>query len=251
MYHHPARHQQSLHHPRPRQPSSTTSSTLLASTASASGSDAWMPPTRASTSTSRSIFSETGSDNETEGLKYEETEMGTVVDHERPLIDLEDDATSKYRAAPRIAMDETKHGDTPTPTPTPGEKLRLLLRQMEAEVRDTTPAPPPTTTIRQHRRPSESSDDHALIGSTNSRSNWREGRRIGALPKERRHTPPSSPEKRFNDPAREPELDDEDEQQEAMDDSPPPPPLRITNPYLYASRKVSDERESVLSGSAR
>lgn len=235
------RHQQSqhsLHHPRPRQPSSTTSSTLLAS--STSGSEAWMPPTRASTSTSRSIFSET--DNETEGRKYQETDMGTVVDHDRPLIDLDDDPTSKTlapRPLPQV-MSNTGHEATPTP----GEKLRLLLRQMEAEVRDTTPAPPPPSTgIHQERRSSASSDDHAPMGlSTQSKSNWREGRRIGALPKERRYTPPSSPERQHQVRPRHSE-DEQEEEQEILDDSPPTPPLRITNPYLYASRKVSDERK--------
>lgn len=195
-----------------------------------------MPPTRASTSTSRSIFSET--DNETEGYKYQETEMGTVVDHDRPLIDLEDDPTSKVLAPPSVVRD-TGHGGTPTP----GEKLRLLLRQMEAEVRDTTPAPPPPlppSTGYQQRRPSTSSDDQAPMGSTHSRSNWRKGRRIGALPKERKYTPPSSPERQYQNPPRD---DEDEEQQEILDDSPPTPPLRITNPYLYASRKVSDERE--------
>lgn len=201
-----------------------------------------MPPTRASTSTSRSIFSET--DNETEGRKYEyeETEMGTVVDHDRPLIDLDDDPTSKSLApTPQQVVSNTGHGATPTP----GEKLRLLLKQMEAEVRDTTPAPPPPQTIYQQRRSSASSDDHALRESTHSRSNWREGRRIGALPKERKYTPPSSPERQHQDPPRHSEEEDQEDQeeQEILDDSPPTPPLRITNPYLYASRKVSDERK--------
>lgn len=201
-----------------------------------------MAPTRASTSTSQSISSET--DNETEGRKYEQTEtgtdteMGTVVDHDRPLIDLEDDPTSKSLAHRPVS----RTADIGT-TPTPGEKLRLLLRQMEAEVRDTTPAPPQTSTNSyQQRRSSQSSDDHVPMSSAHSRSNWREGRRIGALPKERRYTPPSSPERQYRDPPRQVQ-DEDEEKQEILDDSPPTPPLRITNPYLYASRKVSDERE--------
>lgn len=237
MYPHSDSH--SLYHPRPRQPSSSTSSTLLASSTSASGSgsEAWMPPTRASTSTSRSIFS----DNDTEVQKYmndEGTEVGTVVDHDRPLIDFDDDQPTKTHLPPLAS-----YGTTPTATPTPGEKLRLLLRQMEAEVRSTTPAPPPPLGQihqNQQRRSSENSDMEPPL----SRSNWREGRRIGALPKERKYTPPSSPEKRYQD------LDadegNEEEDQEILDDSPPTPPLRITNPYLYASRKVSDGRTFFL-----
>lgn len=164
--------------------------------------------------------------------------MGTVVDHDRPLIDLEDDPKSKILAPSSQVVEDRMNGTTPTP----GEKLRLLLRQMEAEVRDTTPAPPaPSSTQLPQRRSSQNTDDHPLMGSTLSRSNWREGRRIGALPKERKYTPPSSPENQHQNLPKESE---DEEELEILDDSPPTPPLRITNPYLYASRKVSDERES-------
>jgi hypothetical protein len=40
--------------------------------------------------------------------------------------------------------------------------------------------------------------------------------------------------------------DEEEEEMEVLEDSPPTPPLRITNPYLFNSRKVSDERMSLL-----
>jgi hypothetical protein len=204
---------------------------------------------RGSSQTSESHFS----DDET-NKGDEVTEVGTVDmpkivnededrDRDRPLIDFGDDIPRSARQVEEIEA-----------TPTPGDKLRMLLRQMEAEVRNTTPAPVPTPaapTPYHARRPSGSipttdqrapaSDQESELEYTPipgpSRSHWREGRRIGALPKERSYSPVSSPERRTR------AVDEEPEEEEVLDDSPPTPPLRITNPYLYNSRKVSDERK--------
>lgn len=213
---------------RPRQSSSTASSTLFASSTGSSGDVPWMSrPTRASSSTSRSLFSDTEA-----GTEVPKSE-GTVVD-DRPLIDLDDEPTRT----------QSIHHEATGPTP--GEKLRMLLRQMEAEVRNTTPAPAPSHASTRHRRQSSSSSvedrPHALIVPTPSRSNWRQGRGNGGLPVERKYTPPSSPEK-WADGLLQPD-DQEKEGEEVLEDSPPTPPLRAVNPYLYASRRVSDERES-------
>lgn len=216
---------------------------------------------RGSSQTSRSIFSDGDQDEET-NKGDELTEVGTVdmpkirdgfvldedegEDRDKPLIDFGDDLPRSKRQ-----VEETG------PTPTPGDKLRMLLRQMEAEVRNTTPAPTPVAVPTPHhaRRPSESnhqrdqrpyaSDQESEAEYTPipgpSRSHWREGRRIGALPKERSYSPVSSPERRTRAVGHE---EQEEEGEEVLDDSPPTPPLRIINPYLYNSRKVSDERKS-------
>lgn len=217
---------------------------------------------RGSSQTSRSIFSDGGQDEET-NKGDELTEVGTVdmpkirddfvldededQDRDRPLIDFGDDVP---HSRSRRQVEETG------PTPTPGDKLRMLLRQMEAEVRNTTPAPTPVVvpTPYHARRPSdanhqtaqrpyasdqESETEYTPIPGP-SRSHWREGRRIGALPKERSYSPVSSPERRTRAVDHE---EQEKEGEEVLDDSPPTPPLRITNPYLYNSRKVSDERK--------
>jgi len=225
----------------------------------------------ASTSTSRSIFSDGEEYTATQGQKYmdgggdEETEVGTVVDkvevrerEDRPLIDLGDgygEDTSYAQSEEEIQERVRTPAPGLGPAPTPGDKLRLLLRQMEAEVRNTTPAPPPPApisdlTVRRRRVSSDTSDDgggQAEPTPVPTRSHWREGRRIGALPKERSYSPDRS-----TSPARSPIPPQEQEEQEEMEvlendgDSPPTPPLRITNPYLYNSRKISDERESNL-----
>jgi hypothetical protein len=209
---------------------------------------------RGSSQTSRSIFS----DEDDETNKGDEvTEVGTVDmpkiglnededrDRDRPLIDFGDDLPRSTRHVEEVG---------PSPTPTPGDKLRMLLRQMEAEVRNTMPAPVPTpiqpvpTPYHPRRPPGSSFDQKASVSDQESeveytpmpgpsRSHWREGRRIGALPKERSYSPVSSPERRTR------AVDEEPEEEEVLDDSPPTPPLRITNPYLYNSRKVSDERK--------
>jgi hypothetical protein len=201
--------------PRRRQPSSTSSTLLTPS----EGSE-WMP--RASTSTSRSISSDGEDTNKGDG--DEMTEVGTVnmdkIRDERPLIDFGDDNP------PPVDREEVG--------PTPGDKLRMLLRQMEAEVRNTTTAPTPVPTRRlsfQDQQPLEESFEEEEEQVPAPKSHWREGRRIGALPKERSYSPVASPERRRSD------------HEEEVDDSPPTPPLRITNPYLYNNRRVSDERK--------
>ena len=198
--------------PRRRQPSSTSSTLLTPS----EGSE-WMP--RASTSTSRSIFSDGEDTHKGDG---DETEVGTVnmdkARDERPLIDFGDDHP------PSSHKEEVG--------PTPGDKLRMLLRQMEAEVRSTTTATPmPTRRLSfQDQQAPEESFEELEEEAPAPKSHWREGRRIGALPKERSYSPVASPERRRSD-------------QEEVDDSPPTPPLRITNPYLYNNRRISDERK--------
>jgi hypothetical protein len=199
---------------RRRQPSSTSSTLLTPS----EGSE-WMP--RASTSTSRSIFSDGEDTNKGDG--DEMTEVGTVnmdkIRDERPLIDFGDDHPPPVNREEEVG-------------PTPGDKLRMLLRQMEAEVRSTTTATPMPTrrlSLQDQQDPEESFEEEEQVQAP--KSHWREGRRIGALPKERSYSPIASPERRRSD------------QEEEVDDSPPTPPLRITNPYLYNSRGVSDERK--------
>jgi hypothetical protein len=225
-----------------------------------------MPPATASTSTSRSVFS----DGEDTQHKYrlnviegdESTEIGTVVDKfrerdERPLIDLGDGYDTGEEDKYGVSNNE---GRTRTPGPqvpaaTPGDKLRLLLRQMEAEVRNTTPAPPPPVAAMQyqsdsdHENEDENEEPRGEPTPIPSRSHWREGRRIGALPKERSYSPERSttPPRRPSIPQTQIQVQgDEEDEMEVLEDSPPTPPLRITNPYLYNSRKVSDERMSLL-----
>jgi len=183
---------------------------------------------RASTSTSRSIFSDGEDTNKGDG--DEMTEVGTVnmgkIRDERPLIDFGDDHPPPGRREEEVG-------------PTPGDKLRMLLRQMEAEVRSTTTATPIPTrrlSFQDQRDPEESFEEEEEEVPV-PKSHWREGRRIGALPKERSYSPVASPERRRSD---------QEKEEEVVDDSPPTPPLRITNPYLYNNRRVSDERKPFL-----
>jgi hypothetical protein len=108
---------------------------------------------------------------------------------------------------------------------TPAEKLKLLLKQMEVEVRDSTPAP-----SRIQARPVEKRAEE-------QRGGWRDERRRGVPQRDRQavQSRTSSPER--------PQLARDDQEEE----SPPTPPPRITNPYLYSARRTSDDREWVLS----
>lgn len=224
--------------PRRRQPSSTSSTLLTPS----EGSE-YMP--RASTSTSRSIFSDGGHEGAKDTEGDEMTEVGTVnmdmvkVRDERPLIDFGDEP-------PRIPEREEEG-------PTPGDKLRMLLRQMEAEVRNTTQAPTPMPTRRlsfQHQTPLSEEEDtmeeEEDVTPAPVKSHWREGRRIGALPKERSYSPIPSPERRRSSSNQE-RNQDGGEEEEISDDSPPTPPLRIANPYLHNNKRVSEGRKLCFS----
>lgn len=246
-----------LYHPRPRQPS--TSSTLLTSSASASasGGSSYMPG-RASTSTSWS------DDAGTEVIKDDGAATATVASEggwrdEAPLIDLDDEADGEtgmtsfetrqeqdHDLAENAGLQQVGVGAGLGAEPTPGEKLRMLLRQMEAEVRSTgeTPVERPVSALveSEYMSVAESSSS----SSNRAKSHWREGRRIGALPKERDFSPPGSPPRRAITPdrsafgAREMEVPIAHGSDEDDEDSPPTPPLRITNPYLYSSRRVSE-----------
>lgn len=116
-----------------------------------------------------------------------------------PLIDFEEEIPATQKMG---AMEETK----------PADRLKMLLRQMEMEVIDSTPAVPRVL------RPSEQKAEETKTG-------WRSGRRLGLNhDAERfRDEAPSSPEiaSREHD-------DDGDDEIE----SPPTPPLRLHNPYL-------------------
>jgi hypothetical protein len=143
----------------------------------------------------------------------------TVVGaREGKLIDIDDED------------DEVDVGANPVEI-TPAEKLKMLLRQMEVEVRDTTPAPPMVAA-----RSIPRSESHVVPTPSAARGGWREGRRRGLeqIGQEERRSVPSSPEV--------PHRDEREEEEE----SPPTPPHRITNPYLYSSRRTSDDRESRL-----
>lgn len=98
--------------------------------------------------------------------------------------------------------------------PTPGAKLRMLLSQMDAEIRQATPVIPRTITPIQNLE--------VEVG----RGGWRDGRRRGFEKVERSPSPspPASPER------------DEEE-------SPPTPPPRITRAFLNPGRRVSGEGE--------
>ena len=74
---------------------------------------------------------------------------------EELLIDMSDDAVQLWSSAPEREA-------------SPAEKLKILLRQMDAEIRDSTPVP---RTSGEFSRSASGSD------AGPSRSSWREGRR--------------------------------------------------------------------------
>ena len=142
-------------------------------------------------------------------------ESVTVVGgrEEPPLIDFGED---KYGQEASL----TKGGQAEQ---TPGDRLRMLLRQMEAEVRDTTPT-----------------KTSPLVEENKPKSAWRDGRR--------RILPRDNPQENARD-------DDDDEEEEEgdeghsdeEDDSPPTPPLRITNPYLSRRNQDGECRSRFMS----
>ena len=110
-----------------------------------------------------------------------------------PLIDFEDDTPKQ-----KPLMEGTK----------PADRLKMLLRQMEMEVFDSTPVLP--RTMRKEI-------------TEEVRSGWRGGRRLGlAVESAYGDEVPSSPGRVL-----EHEEDGDDEVE-----SPPTPPLRLQNPYL-------------------
>lgn len=125
-----------------------------------------------------------------------EKESVTVVGgmDEEPLIDL---------------GDEPVGGE-----PTPGDKLRMLLSQMDAEIRQATPVIPRLLSP----VPSKEKDS--------GQGGWRDGRRRGFRKVDERSRSPSPPPS--------PEREEE---------SPPTPPPRITRTFLHPTRRVSGERE--------
>ena len=164
---------------------------------------------------------------------------------DQPLIDLNDGEGEDTHPAFGASEKRTPAEDGPTP----GEKLRMLLRLMEAEVQATTPAPRlsmPVSMARSDSGRSGRSGSSGEAGPSRTRaprsvdtpvSSWRANRvgrtRVmerdpvegdGAFSTERSRG--SSPAKRSED-----------------DDSPPTPPLRITNPYVHGARRVGMERE--------
>jgi len=139
----------------------------------------------------------------------------TVVgreDGERPLIDFGSD----FGSAP-TGTGSTGHGSDEVQM-TPGDKLRMLLKQMEAEARVTVPVVVPARSV----SPEEG-------GWEAPRSAWRHRRTAERSSRSPPRSVDPSPER--------PLAHSEDEE------SPPTPPPRLTNPYLHTSRVVSDERE--------
>lgn len=156
--------------------------------------------------------------------------FGLAGDGERPLIELDSDPEPGFG---RISREPGQGGKTQGTKPS--EELRRLLRQMEEEVKSSTPAPVPVhsdlgyspikrPTSLPSLPPTRARTPPVTEDVSTRRANWREGRRIGVYPPAR-----------DDSPEREQEGDEEEEE------SPPTPPVRLTNPYLHSIRKVSGE----------
>ena len=105
--------------------------------------------------------------------------------------------------------------------PTPGDKLRMLLSQMDTEIRQATPV--------VSRLVSPVPAQEVEVEKDVGRGGWRDGRRRGFGKVEERGrspSPPPSPERK--------------------DESPPTPPPRMTRTFLQPGRRVSGERECLL-----
>jgi hypothetical protein len=146
------------------------------------------------------------------GGRYGTSRRKEEQDDSAPLIDFEEDPAVPavpIRVVDKMGMgmgEETK----------PADRLKMLLRQMEMEVIDSTPAVPRT-----------SGQSVEEVKAEEIKTGWRSGRRLGLGGEgERRDAHvPSSPEMHGGDSELEDDGDDEIE-------SPPTPPLRLHNPYL-------------------
>ena len=101
--------------------------------------------------------------------------------------------------------------------PTPGEKLKLLLSQMDAEIRQVTPI----SVVNDVKE----TEVHAV--------GWRAGRERGFRDAGNRSPLPLPSTSAPASPERE-------------EESPPTPPLRLTRTVFSSARKVSGEREHVV-----
>jgi len=103
--------------------------------------------------------------------------------------------------------------------PTPGDKLRMLLSQMDAEIRQVTPVIPSPRLV----------SPVPVVVPVKEVGGWRDGRRRGfekVDERSRSPSPPASPERE--------------------EESPPTPPPRITRTFMNPVRRVSGERKSRL-----
>lgn len=117
--------------------------------------------------------------------------------HKGDLIQLDSDGEGLRGVAHHANESLIDDPESEEDLPTPQDKLRQLLRQMQAEVHvNTEAAASPKRPIPPPRQPEPE--------PSSRRANWREGRRIGVYP-------PPSPG--------------------SGDDSPPTPPMRVTNPF--------------------
>lgn len=193
---------------RPR-PLSRTSTILESPPPSTSSWSVDMPKS----SSSRTSWSDVETEIPTSNSKYNlDSRLGG---YEAPLIDFGDDDEKEETPGMGMGMEMN-----------PGDKLRMLLRQMEAEVRETVPAPPPPRGISPIKR------------ETEGKAGWRDRRLNGSS----RTSGSPDPEKPRRDSSPSPERARMSEEEE----SPPTPPMRITNPYLYGPRRVSGEREWIF-----
>lgn len=158
--------------------------------------------------------------------------LGEEGDGERPLIELDSDPEPGFG---RIGREQVQGGQGKTPGTKPSEELRRLLRQMDEEVKSSIPASVPVQS-QPHFSPIKRPTSLPALPPTRvrtppvvenvstRRANWKEGRRIGVYP-----------------PARDDSPEREEEGEEEEEESPPTPPVRLTNPYLHSTRKVSGE----------
>ena len=158
-----------------------------------------------------SVWSDEGTE-----IAHEKDNVTVVEEKNRdegPLIDFGEDDEDKVG-------DVGEYGEV-----TPGDKLRMLLSQMDAEIRQSTPSiprivtPPAIEKEKLHWSLKEGMGGEGRYG-------WRDGRRrafenVGE--RSRSPSPPASPERE--------------------EESPPTPPPRINRAYIHPTRKTSAERE--------
>ncbi|KAK4684929.1 hypothetical protein P7C73_g5231, partial [Tremellales sp. Uapishka_1] len=173
-------------------------------------------PSRASTATSVSLWSEHGTE-----VQDDHDQITVVGRGTPPLIDFGSDG-ERERAKIQREKEEKETGPTPT------ERLKLLLRQMEAEVRATSSQPVDVhVQVERSRMPSPR---RSVIGPSWRDDRRREIARSGDVASAMQRSPSNTPGK----------VPVEDEEEEG---SPPTPPMRITNTYLRGSRRVSEEQK--------
>ena len=159
------------------------------------------------------------------GWSDEDTALAREDD--APLISFDEDEIPRTGYSHRDEVDDRRTNGA-VGGPTPSDKLKMLLRRMDMEIRTTTPAVRRTYEMEEQEQETEEEyDDHVETKEPEHFvTGWRAGRRTGL----------ARPETHIAEM-------EAGEQEEEREDPPTPPIRAVNNPYL-ARMSSSSESES-------